>query len=195
MAWRPLFQTTLALAPLLLLLPACNGDGRRPGAGAEPLQAPAVQPRQTRAVLPAGTQFTVRVNQELRTDRSRPGDPFTASLMGELVDARGTELVPSGATVRGRVTAVSPPGPGGEWASLTIGFEALSFGGASFPLHGLVDQVVGREGLAAPRTAAGGPAAGTVIPVETVEGSGRLPRGARLSIRLLESVQLSGMIP
>jgi hypothetical protein len=189
MVWRPLIHTTLALAPILLLFPGCN-EGRRGGETIEPVQAPAAQPREPRAVLPSGTRFVVRLNQELRTDRHRPGDPFTASLMGELVDARGVELVPSGAVVRGRVTAVAPPGLGGEAGSITIGFEALSFGGVSYPLHGSVDQVVGREGAAGPRTAAGGPAAGTVIPLDAAEGVARLPRGARLSVRLVESVQL-----
>jgi hypothetical protein len=178
----------LALAfAITPVLPACNGDDGR--VAPAPQAIPAA--REPAPILPTGTTFVVRVNEELTTERSRPGDPFTATLMGPLVDADGAELVPSGATVRGRVTAVSPPGPADGRAALTLAFEVMTFGWRSRPMRGVIEEVVGRGDELSPRVAAAGVEAGTVVPVDVTAGAGRLPRGARLSVRLIEPVDLA----
>lgn len=171
-----------------LALGACDRDDR-PAPDPDPAPAVAAAPAATRTI-PIGTTFAVRVNEELTTAAHRPGDPFTATVLGPLVGPDGVELVPSGAVARGRVTAVTELGPGVQTLSLTLAFEALSFRGRSMPLQAVVEEVADRPADMAPRIAAAGVAAGTVIPVEVAAGAGRLPRGTRLTLRVTEPVQL-----
>ena len=101
-------------------------------------QAP--QPRTVTQTVPTGTTFAVRMNDQLSTETSRVGDAFTATLTDPIIDAAGNVIVPAGAVVRGRVTAVSPSTRVGQTAALKLAFEAISWGGESHPLQASVER-------------------------------------------------------
>jgi hypothetical protein len=179
------------------------------------------QPRTVTLSVPSGTTLAIRMNDELSTERSQAGDAFTATLTAPLVDAAGIVLVPAGATVRGRVTAVAPSTRVGQTATMNLAFESISFGGQSHPLHATVEradvqqktrtstaeqagkiaagaaagailgQVIGRDRSSTIRGAAVGAATGTAIAMGTADVDAVLPAGAEVVIRLDQPIQVT----
>jgi hypothetical protein len=195
-----------------------------------PTQASPPQPQpqpeepRTRTItqsVPMGTTFAIRLNDELSTERSQAGDAFTATLPYPITDASGAVLVPAGATVRGRVTAVAPSTRVGETATMSLAFEAIVFGGQSYPLQASVERaavqqrtrtgaaeqagkvaagaaagailgrVIGRDRGSTIRGAAIGAAAGTAIAMGTADVDAVLPPGAEVIIRLDQPIQIA----
>jgi hypothetical protein len=191
-----------------------------PARPSQPAPPPA-QPRTVTSTVPVGTSLAIRMNDELSTQTSQAGDAFTATLVAPIVDAMGTVLVPAGATVRGRVTAVAPSTRVGETAAMKLAFEAISFGGQSYPLHATVERadvqqksrssvgeqagkvavgaaagavlgrVIGGDRSGTLRGAAIGAAAGTAIAMGTADVDAVLPVGAEVVIRLDQPIQVT----
>ncbi len=186
-----------------------------------PEPRPSPQPRTVTLTVPVGTTFAVRMNDELSTKTSSTGDAFTATLSAPIVDASGTVIVPAGATVRGRVTAVSPSTRVGQTAAMKLAFEAISFGGESYPLQGSVEradvqrsnrtstaetagkvaagaaagailgQVLGKNTSSTLKGAAIGAAAGTAIAMGTSDVDAVLPRGAEVVVRVDQPITVT----
>jgi hypothetical protein len=95
-------------------------------------------PRYVTRSVPAGSTFSVRINEEISTRTARVGQTFSATLIEPLHAADGTVVVPAGAMVRGRVTQVQASGNAGQRADLGVAFTSVSHGGETFPLHGTV---------------------------------------------------------
>jgi hypothetical protein len=182
-------------------------------------QAP--QPRTVTLNVPVGTTVAVRMNETLSTERSQAGDSFTARLENPIVDASGTVIVPAGATVRGRVTAVAASGRVGQTAAMKLAFESISFGGQSYPLHASVQsadvqqrtrtsagetagkvaagaaagailgQVLGKDTESTLKGAAIGAAAGTAVAMGTADVDAVLPQGAEVIIRLDQPITVT----
>ncbi|MFW6202454.1 MAG: hypothetical protein ACOC8B_07740, partial [Gemmatimonadota bacterium] len=190
-----------------------GADGRTtPEGEAEP--APAPRPQPVVRTVPTGTTFAVHLDETLSTETNRVGDPFTATLRDPIVGPNDEVLIPSGATVRGRVTGVEPSGRVGETAILRLAFEAVSFGGRSHPLQATVveanperrtrtttgddaakvaagtaagailGRVLGGDAESTVRGAVIGAAAGTAIAMGTSDVDAVLPSGSRMVIRL-----------
>jgi hypothetical protein len=82
-----------------------------------PTPAPAPQPSQPRIVsypVPAGTTFSVRLDEALSTRSHPAGSTFTSTLTEPILAANGTVLIPAGATVRGRVVESRESGRAGR---------------------------------------------------------------------------------
>ena len=182
---------------------------------------PEPQPRTVSLTVPVGTTFAVRMNQELSTERNRAGDSFTARLEDPIVDANGAVIVPAGATVRGRVTAVAPSGRVGQTAAMKLAFEAVSFGGESYPLQATVQsadveqrsrtsagetagkvaagaaagailgQVLGKDKESTLKGAAIGAAAGTAIAMGTADVDAVLAENAEVVVRLDQPITIT----
>ncbi len=185
-----------------------------------PQPQPQVQPRPVTLTVPTGTQFAVRMEEELSTETNVPGDPFTAVLDDPIVAADGTVLIPAGATVRGRVTAAEKSDRVGETAVIKVAFEAISFNGRSYPLQAsvveanperrtrtttaqsaakvagaaaagaILGQVLGKNTESTLKGAAVGAAAGTAIAMGTADVDAVLPVGSRMVIRLDAPVEV-----
>jgi hypothetical protein len=69
--------------------------------------------------------FHVRLNDTLKSDDSRVGDTFTTTVVDPVYSSNGIQLVPSGSTITGRVTAVQKATKNGEPGSLTVAFYNL----------------------------------------------------------------------
>jgi hypothetical protein len=186
-----------------------------------PAQPRPAEPRVVTTTVPVGTSFAIRMEDELSTERSQAGDGFTATLAHPIMDASGTILVPAGATVRGRVTAVAPSTRVGETAAMKLAFEAITFGGQTYPLQATVEraevrqvtrtsateqagkvaagaaagailgQVIGRDRSSTIRGAAIGAAAGTAIAMGTADVDAVLPQGAEVVIRLDQPIHIT----
>jgi len=63
---------------------------------------------QTNLALPAGTAFKVKLENTLSTFSSKEGDPFSGRVTQDVV-LDGKTVIPTGATVQGRVTKVNEP--------------------------------------------------------------------------------------
>jgi hypothetical protein len=182
-----------------------------------------MEPRQQAVSLsvPAGTTLAIRMNDELSTERSKAGDSFTATLSAPIMDASGVVVVPAGALVRGRVTAVSPSTRVGQTASLHLAFEAISFGGHTYPLDASVvradvqqrtrtgaaeqagkvaagaaagavlGRVIGGDRGSTIRGAAIGAAAGTAVAMGTADVDAVLPRGSEVVVRLDQPIRIT----
>lgn len=75
-----------------------------------PSSVPRIEPSQIRGpYVPKGTRMIVRLEGEIDTLRSRPGQPITARVLAPLYAPDGRVIVPAGATLRGRLVSVGSP--------------------------------------------------------------------------------------
>lgn len=125
-------------------------------------------PEMATATVAVGTTLTVSLDETLSTETSQPGDAFTATVQDPIYASDGHVLIPSGATVRGRVVQVQKSDRVGETAMLNLAFEAVSFGEASYPLEASVlsaspERVSRQSGRETAGKAAAGAAAGAIL--------------------------------
>jgi hypothetical protein len=179
-----------------------------------PAPAPAPQPRVVTSTVAMGTSMSLRLNETLSTETNRVGDAFTATLQHAITDAEGQVIVPAGATVRGRLTQVDKSGHVGATGIIKLAFEAVSFGGRSYPMDATVlranpqrqnrtttqeqaakvaagaaagavlGRVLGKDTRSTLKGAVVGAAAGTAIAMGTADVDVVLPAGSDMVIRL-----------
>lgn len=184
------------------------------------MPAPAPEPRVVTSTVPMGTNMALTLNQTLSTESNRVGDSFTATLQSPVRDGSGNVLIPAGATVRGRLTGVNKSGHVGETGILKLAFEAVSFGGRSYPMDGTVvranpqrsnrtstqsqvgkaaagaaagailGRVLGKDTKSTIKGAVIGAAAGTAIAMGTADVDVVLPAGSSMDIRLDSPIEI-----
>jgi hypothetical protein len=119
------------------------------------------------AVVPAGTMIRASLDQRLSTADTDVNDTFTMSLQTPIVNAARETIIPSGARITGRVTAVRPSLDVTTPAIIRLEFQNLQWANRSVPINAEITQTeVRREGRTADdalRGAAAGAAAGAVI--------------------------------
>lgn len=192
-----------------------------PSPSPEPAPPPQPQPRAVAPSVPMGTSMSLTLNETLSTEHNRVGDSFTATLQQAITDANGRVLVPAGATVRGRLTQVEKSGHVGATGIIKLAFEAVSFGGRSYPVDATVvranpqrqnrtstqeqvakvaagaaagailGRVLGRDTRSTLKGAAVGAAAGTAIAMGTADVDVVLPAGSEMLIRLDSPIVLT----
>jgi len=86
------------------------------------------------ASLPGGTRFEVRLQQQLNTAYSHPGDVFMSRVTEPIVDAEGREVIPAGAEVMGEVVSVWAPDRSGRNGRIEIKLTRVFIDGESYPL-------------------------------------------------------------
>lgn len=145
--------------------PAANGNGYPPpgdsyGYGAPSYSRPNNQPTTPPPPVPAdltlaaGTYLPVRIDRTLSSDKSHPGDMFTATLEAPLV-ANGVVVAEPGQTIGGRV-AIAEKHNSDQPGRLGIELTSLSLvDGQQLPIQ---SQLVARRGGTTP----GAEQAGTV---------------------------------
>lgn len=112
---------------LILGIAGCRSTGM------ETMGTPGETTIVTGDAVPAGTQFTVQLNQPLSTENAR-GDNFTATLVDEVATPTGEVLIPSGATVHGTVTGVTPAPNEDDHAAIRLNFERIEAAGTTYPI-------------------------------------------------------------
>jgi len=88
--------------------------------------------------LPSGTTIDARLDREIGTKVSKVGDEFTATVTNAVVAQNGATVVPAGAKIHGRVTALDNSDHVGEPAAIKVEFDRLSMHGNSYPFNAKV---------------------------------------------------------
>jgi hypothetical protein len=177
-------------------------------------------PRSVTLPVPAGTTMALRMNREISTQNTRAGEAFSATLAEPVVSASGTTLIPAGATVRGQVTEVNVSARAGQTAHIKLAFNSVSFDGRTYGISAtavdvpvrtvtrdspqrqaatvaggaavgaVLGQVIGKDTRSTVAGAAIGAAAGTAVAMGTSNVDAVIPQGARVVIRLDNSIQV-----
>ena len=93
---------------------------------------PVVMPVNSR-YMPTGTDLYVQLDNRIGTRQTRVGDVFSATVRHAVYAQNGARVVPAGARVYGRVSALEGSGFPGEPAAIRLDFNRLVFGGRSYP--------------------------------------------------------------
>ena len=99
----------------------------------------------SRSTLPSGTTLQARLDQTLGTKQSKVGDTFTASVPSAVTTQSGATVVPSGAIIRGHVTAIEASRNATEPAVIRLAFDRLSFGGRDYPFEASVTRAAPQQ--------------------------------------------------
>jgi hypothetical protein len=111
------------------------------------LLAAAGAPAQAPTAVPAGTEVTLRLKQELRSGRSKKGDRVACEVAADVRSADGARLlIPAGAPAVGSVLESRRPGPFGRPGRLTFACRCIQLAdGSELPLESLFQSRVGRD--------------------------------------------------
>ncbi len=184
-----------------------SGEAAAPGDAARAARAPEI-------ALPAGTRLPVVMETTVGSDISRPEEPVRARLARDIV-VHGVTVVPAGSAVTGVVTdavrsgrvkgrahvavrfdTLVPRGEGERYRIHTAAVERVAPGTKkkdaleiALPAAGgaLIGGLIGGGKGALIGTAAGG-GAGTAIVLSTRGQEIHLPKGASLTLRLLDPI-------
>ncbi|MGB8889957.1 MAG: BON domain-containing protein [Candidatus Korobacteraceae bacterium] len=117
------------------LPPAPPFPSEQPAAPAPaPTPAPPPPPPPQKVTIPAGTQLSVRLNDQLDSERNQVGDTFHGSLSTPIV-INGETVIPSGADVVGRVADVKSAGRFAGNSVLTLELNSLSVNGKTYNIQ------------------------------------------------------------
>jgi len=97
------------------------------------VSANSAAPARVPVVAPAGSVLRVRLDQTLDTERSRPGDRFSAVLDSPLM-ADGKEVLPKGTIVQGHVLSAHASGRLKGRAELALTLDSCEFSGSEVPV-------------------------------------------------------------
>jgi YmgG-like glycine-zipper protein len=83
------------------------------------------KPKRTFYSVPANSTMHVRLNQELKSEKSQVGDVFTSTLVDPVYSSNGVVLAPQGSIITGRVTNVQRAQKNGKPATMDVAFVSL----------------------------------------------------------------------
>ncbi|HLY41062.1 MAG TPA: hypothetical protein VKR52_07590 [Terracidiphilus sp.] len=125
--------------------------------------APATPPPPAVVELPAGTRLRVRLDQDLGSKISQPGESFPASVADDVV-VNGEVVIPRGARAEGTVIDAKPLGKFKGGALLSIRLERVHTKWGSYPVQtGSIDRAEKGKGKRTAGFAGGGAAFGALI--------------------------------
>ena len=97
--------------------------------------------------VPSGTIFNCRLSQTLSTASNTQGQLFAATLIEPLI-ANGSQIVPAGATIRGRIASLSRPGRIKGVGKMLLVPETLALpNGQTFPINAVLLHAYGAPGV------------------------------------------------
>lgn len=118
--------------------------------------------------LVAGSTMEVQLNQQLSTEANKVGDTFTASVVNNVMASNGEVVVPAGAVVHGRITALDDSDDPTDRALIQLQIDRLSFNNRSYDFRANITNVAtvqqrNRSAGDVTRGAVTGAAAGAVL--------------------------------
>ncbi len=132
---------------------AVASPGQTPSYPVPPRQLGAPLPNQV--VVPAGTWISIRTNQVLSSDQSRPGEVFTGTLAQPLV-ANGIVLARRGQTIGGRVAEAVKAGRARGTSRLAVELTEISLAdGRQVPVVTQLIEYAGGTSIGRDLTAVG----------------------------------------
>jgi hypothetical protein len=135
--------TSLAALAIGLTLSGC-GLVHRPAttvesAGDVSMSAASVTPVNNRTI-PVGATVVATLDQALGTKLSKAGDSFSATVSNALYAQDGSLVIPAGARINGRVTALDNSSNATEPALIRLAFDGIRFNGRSYPFSADIVQ-------------------------------------------------------
>lgn len=107
----------------------------------EPQPAPQPDPEPTLPTAGQGTSFTLFATDTLASRVNKAGDPVTAMLGADIVDANGDVIIPAGAVFSGSIQEIAPaPNPDAD-GTLVLSFNQVAFGGKSYAIAAQQDSI------------------------------------------------------
>ena len=153
---RPAAATSAAASTPAVTLSA-------PPAPAPAPAAPAGPPPITALTIPEGTQLSIRLIDEISSEKNKPGDVFHATMDTPII-IEDRVAVPKGADVEGRVTDVKGAGHFSGRSDLALELSRLTVSGKSYELHTTQYSKQGAaRGTRTAETIGGGAALGAII--------------------------------
>jgi hypothetical protein len=166
--------------------------------------------------VPAGAALTFSVVEEITTKTTKAGDPFTATLIGDVMGEDGAILLPAGTILHGRVTESLESPRNEEPAVIQLAVESLETSSGMESIVAAVEEVqmqtdakdtnqltagkvavgaaagalIGRITGRTKTGAAVGAAAGAAVAVATRDGHATIPAGAQMVVRLTERLAI-----
>jgi hypothetical protein len=171
--------------------------------------------------LEAFRQFSMATTATISSRTAKPGDSFTAAVVGDVQDAAGRIAIPAGSLVSGTITDVkSAPNPSSP-GMLTLAVKSVAVNGRSYPIeasidslaterHGrsvsgsdavkvgvgaaagaIVGQIIGKNSKGTIIGAVVGAAAGGAYAVATKDGDISLPAGTHVVITLMQRLNIT----
>ena len=118
--------------------------------------------------LSAGSTMEVQLTQQLSTETNKAGDTFTATVVNNVMATNGEVVVPAGAIVHGRISALDDSDNPTDKALIQLQFDRLSFNNRNYDFRGNITNVAtveqrDRSAGDVTRGAVTGAAAGAVI--------------------------------
>ena len=118
--------------------------------------------------LSAGSTMEVQLNQQLSTEANKTGDTFTATVVNNVMASNGEVVVPAGAVVHGRISALDDSDNPTDKALIQLQFDRLSFNNRNYDFRANITNVAtveqrDRSAGDVTRGAVTGAAAGAVI--------------------------------
>lgn len=123
--------TTTTTTPPPAGAPAPAASGPTVSAVPPPPPPPVVPANVT---IPAGSQLTIRVDQNISVKTSRAGDKFTGEVVDPVIASDNSVLVPKGAPVGGLVVASHKRGHFKGRSLLELRLTSLTLNGTEYPL-------------------------------------------------------------
>lgn len=123
-----------------------------------PVKKVAVVPTIKLYTVETGQKLRVRLNNDLSSKTSKVGDTFTATVTEAVYANGGFLVIPSGSTVTGKVTTVTPAARGGKPGTLDVTFfEVKTPVGIKRAINGTLTELDGKNAKSdAEGTASGG---------------------------------------
>jgi len=142
---------------------AAGSEAQSAAPGSAAPAAPATPPPPAVVVLPAGTRLRVRLDQDLGSKISQPGDSFPATVADDVV-VNGTVVIPHGSRAEGTVIDAKPLGRFKGGALLSIRLERVHTRWGSYPVQtSSLDRAEKGKGKRSTGFIGGGAAFGAII--------------------------------
>jgi len=117
-------------------------DAQRPSAA----QPAAAAPTQRVDELPSGTLLTVVMDEAVSTGHSRVGEHISARFTTDIGAPRGRAVLPAGARLHGRITALERASQPGGRVLIRLDFDKIDINGRVYPISVQVESAELRIG-------------------------------------------------
>jgi hypothetical protein len=134
---KPKHWTHLVTALSVVTLAACQPSGQAAENSATQ-KAAAMSPSRT---LRAGTQFSMATTETISSRTAKPGDPFSATVVADVLDDAGRVAMPSGSVVSGTITDVKSASSPSSSGTLTLAVNSVTVRGRSYTIEASIDSL------------------------------------------------------
>ncbi len=150
--------------------------GGAPGSAAP--SAPMPPPPPAVVTLPAGSRIRVRLDSDLGSKISQPGDSFSATVADDVMSSDGQVIIPHGSRAEGTVIEAKPLGRFKGQAILAVQLDRVHTQWGSYPVRtSTIDKVEKGKGKRSALMIGGGAGLGALIGGLTGGGKGALIGG------------------